>query len=427
MTNFVYTYVRIFVGYLILKDLFNAKLGKSKLIVVSILCALPISIMTAINMQKYFYSNGGLVLECLYITITGSFLFQGKKRAILVVNLFYQVSFVMINLFIMYLHDIISHGKQGYEFINVNSSERYVFIGINLLILVIGYYYVSKFIKGNKLKIDNYYVVLAGTSLSIYFVTSYYQEIYLKSITNIVFYQWLLWFVAFIILITVFLCYIKYRAINENINMAVMRNSLLETSYVEMHSIFQDNAVLCHDINKHLMILSKLLETDKNDEAKDYLKNLHLTVSKSANFIWTDNEFVDMILNSKLSEAKKLGIQIVINADKINFSNNNYDLCLILGNLLDNAIEACSFVENEPWIHISILKNNDVINMNISNSLKNIPIEKNGIISTSKENSHSHGLGLMSVRQLVEKNEGVFTYNYDKFKFEANVTLFNIV
>ena len=209
--------------------------------------------------------------------------------------------------------------------------------------------------------------------------------------------------------------------------MAVMRNSLLETSYVEMHSIFQDNAVLCHDINKHLMILSKLLETDKNDEAKDYLKNLHLTVSKSANFIWTDNEFVDMILNSKLSEAKKLGIQIVINADKINFSNNNYDLCLILGNLLDNAIEACSFVENEPWIHISILKNNDVINMNISNSLKNIPIEKNGIISTSKENSHSHGLGLMSVRQLVEKNEGVFTYNYDKFKFEANVTLFNIV
>nr|WP_275061413.1 GHKL domain-containing protein [Diplocloster modestus] len=132
-----------------------------------------------------------------------------------------------------------------------------------------------------------------------------------------------------------------------------------------------------------------------------------------------------MVLNSKLLEAQKLGIVIKINSDKFNFSDNNYDLCLILGNLLDNAIEASSFAEIK-WIHINILKNKNIININISNSLKNKPVEKNGKLCTTKGDNRAHGIGLLSVRQLVEKNEGIFNYKYDKYHFEANVTLFNL-
>ena len=132
-----------------------------------------------------------------------------------------------------------------------------------------------------------------------------------------------------------------------------------------------------------------------------------------------------MILNSKLLEAEKLGINININVDKITFSDNNYDLCLILGNLLDNAIEASSQVNDNKWICITILKNNNIMNINISNNYSISPVEKNGKLYTTKLDKRSHGLGLDSVKQLVEKNEGVFNYKYENNIFEANVTLFN--
>lgn len=426
IVNFIFAYFRVLIGFLILKDLFDIKCDKDKFYKFIFLLLIPIALSSAFNMQWYFYSNSILIIECILTTFGASFVMIGKKRILFVVTMFYQVSFVMINLFIMYLYCVISSDREVYQFINLASMQRYCFMLVNCLILIIIYCLVHKFLKGNSLKIENYYIVLAWATIAIYFVSAYYQEIYLKPITNIEFYEWLLWFLLFILVITAFLCYVKYRTISENAILAMMRNNLLETSYSEMHNIFQDNAILCHDINKHFLILNKLLEIDKTEEAKDYLKNLNVTITKVSNFIWTDNKFVDMVLNTKLLEAEKLGISIEINADKINFSTNNYDLCLILGNLLDNAIEASSLCEKNRWIHISILRNKDIVNITITNSLSKKPIEKNGKLFTTKKDNRSHGIGLLSVRQLVEKNEGLFNYKFDNNQFEANVTLFNI-
>ena len=424
MSNFIYSFVKILSGYFVLYDLFVSKFDKKKSFKYILLMATPISIFSGLNVQWYYYSNFVLIIECTYVALTASVLLIGKRRVIFVANMFYQVGYVMINLFIMYLYCVITSDREVYKFINVASKQRYYFIIIDIFILIIIFCLIHKFFRGNLIKIENYYIVLAGASVAIYFISAYYQEIYLNSITNILFYQWLLWFFVFIIIVTAFLCYVKYRILSENANLAMMRNNLLESSYNEMHSIFQDNAILCHDINKHFLILTKLLENGNADEASDYLKNLHVSATKASNFIWTDNEFVDMVLNSKLVEAQKLGIVIKINSDKFNFSNNNYDLCLILGNLLDNAIEASTLAENK-WIHINILKNKNIININISNSLKRKPVEKNGKLCTTKGDTRAHGIGLLSVRQLVEKNEGIFNYKFDNYHFEANVTLFN--
>ena len=424
MSNFIYSFVKILSGYFVLYDLFVSKFDKKKSFKYILLMATPISIFSGLNMQWYYYSNFVLIIECTYVALTASVLLIGKRRVIFVANMFYQVGYVMINLFIMYLYCVITSDREVYKFINVASKQRYYFIIIDIFILIIIFCLIHKFFRGNLIKIENYYIVLAGASVAIYFISAYYQEIYLNSITNILFYQWLLWFFVFIIIVTAFLCYVKYRILSENANLAMMRNNLLESSYNEMHSIFQDNAILCHDINKHFLILTKLLENGNADEASDYLKNSHVSATKASNFIWTDNEFVDMVLNSKLVEAQKLGIVIKINSDKFNFSNNNYDLCLILGNLLDNAIEASTLAENK-WIHINILKNKNIININISNSLKRKPVEKNGKLCTTKGDTRAHGIGLLSVRQLVEKNEGIFNYKFDNYHFEANVTLFN--
>ena len=187
ISNFIYSFVKILSGYLILNDLFISKYDKKKSFKYILLLATPISIFSGLNMQWYYYSNFVLIIECIYVALTASVLLIGKRRVIFVVNMFYQVSYVMINLFIMYLYCVITGDREVYKFINVASKQRYYFIIIDICILIIIFCLIHRFFKGNFVKLENYYIVLAGASVAIYFISAYYQEIYLNSITNILF------------------------------------------------------------------------------------------------------------------------------------------------------------------------------------------------------------------------------------------------
>ena len=168
IVNFIFAYFRVLIGFLILKDLFDIKCDKDKFYKFIFLLLIPIALSSAFNMQWYFYSNSILIIECILTTFGASFVMIGKKRILFVVTMFYQVSFVMINLFIMYLYCVISSDREVYQFINLASMQRYCFMLVNCLILIIIYCLVHKFLKGNSLKIENYYIVLALSLIHIF-------------------------------------------------------------------------------------------------------------------------------------------------------------------------------------------------------------------------------------------------------------------
>ena len=138
------------------------------------------------------------------------------------------------------------------------------------------------------------------------------------------------------------------------LNFSEMRNHLLEENYKTINAIYMSNAKLHHDLNNHLNVLYQLLEDGNTDEAKEYIKNISTPIMKLSKTVWTGMDVIDVIINSKLEKMKEKAISFEINVEFPQNTNiSSHDMCTILGNLLDNAIEAASALENPGKISLT--------------------------------------------------------------------------
>lgn len=135
-----------------------------------------------------------------------------------------------------------------------------------------------------------------------------------------------------------------------------------------------------------------------------------------------------MLLSQKKREALAEDIAFDIQAvPMINIRLSEAEICALFGNLLDNAIEACrSLEEKGRWIIIKMEKKNQILFIEIKNSIGKKPVVKNGELITSKSDYMKHGYGIKSVKRIVEKYEGDFTYQTENDKFQVNLSFFDM-
>ena len=124
--------------------------------------------------------------------------------------------------------------------------------------------------------------------------------------------------------------------------------------------------------------------------------------------IWTGDTDLDFILDWKISEAKEKGISVRIKAQPCACRIDVKDLCTIIGNLMDNAIEACIRIEKEEnrWILVSVHVQGEFFIFNIANPLQEIPRIEKGYFLSWKRDFKERGFGIESVRSIVEKKYG---------------------
>ena len=199
----------------------------------------------------------------------------------------------------------------------------------------------------------------------------------------------------------------------------------MKRDYQTLSSTYAANAKLFHDFHNHIDILRNYLMTGSTDKAIGYLDNLYSPIQGFTQTVWTGDEIVDYLINSKISLATSQNIQIKTNIEFPRHTNiQSVDLTAILGNLLDNAIEATIGVaENLRFINITIRRINDMIIMKVENGCKTAPEMSEGMIQTSKSNKSLHGWGLKSVQTAVERYDGTIEAGYDDHTFRAVVTL----
>ena len=131
------------------------------------------------------------------------------------------------------------------------------------------------------------------------------------------------------------------------------------------------------------------------------------------------------MLNYKIKEAAKYGIAIETNLDIYFCPLEVTDMCILLGNLLDNAIEAVRYLSEDRRIITIKMKNpNNFFLMEISNPYEGERKKKNGRYVTTKENKDIHGLGLVSVEKIVEKLEGLIEIKDTDHMFTVFISLF---
>ena len=146
-----------------------------------------------------------------------------------------------------------------------------------------------------------------------------------------------------------------------------------------------------------------------------------------AETVYTGDEAVDYLLNSRASMAEREGISLELQIEfprRTNF--HSADLCAILGNLLDNALEAAGKVTEpkERQVRLIIRRIHQMLVIKVENTFAEVLKEADGELKTTKTDGGLHGFGLKSVRVAAQKYEGTLQTSCEGDWFRAVVTLF---
>lgn len=204
---------------------------------------------------------------------------------------------------------------------------------------------------------------------------------------------------------------------------AEYQNDLITRHCDEVQNIYRTMRGWRHDYHNHIQALLAL----SSDEGKtrSYLLKLNDDLTSIDTVIKTGNVMIDAILNSKLSLIKSKKIDINAKAavpPRLHISE--IDLCVIIGNLLDNAMEAClrqGEAENRfIRVFIGVLK--DQLYVSVTNSVGG-EIRKSGKNYLSVKKNPNHGFGLMRVDKIVEKYEGFVNRQNEEGVFATEIML----
>lgn len=221
-------------------------------------------------------------------------------------------------------------------------------------------------------------------------------------------------FIAFILFLD------SQRKKQEN-ELIYQQNLYLERSLMEQESTFLMWQKSIHDYKHTILALDSLIEQNKTSELFDYIHNEKANFEHRASYFHTGNSTVDTIINAKHSTAQKNGISYTVNAKlPKKFAISDVYLAAIIGNLIDNAIEA---QENEPkpFIHVQISTVGELLIIKIVNKC-GMPPAASG---TSKKYKQFHGIGLKSVESTVHQYSGDFSLKYENKTAIATVVIPN--
>lgn len=177
-----------------------------------------------------------------------------------------------------------------------------------------------------------------------------------------------------------------------------------------------------HEFEHHLQVLRDLLEQGETETAYNYLTQLKRNRSIHVMSVSSNHPVVDVILNQKHQTARQNEIKMQIQVSDLSAVQIPSDaLVVLLTNLLDNAIEACRRIDGYREIFCTILYD-DGLYISIRNTSLPVSIV-DGKIPTSKQNSLSHGYGLLSVSYMLDKLGAEYTFGYDEgwFHFTAEI------
>lgn len=201
------------------------------------------------------------------------------------------------------------------------------------------------------------------------------------------------------------------------------QRDVLSHQYREMKEIYLNMRGWRHDYHNHLQVMKAQIAGGQLEEMKQYLDDLEQNLDKVDTYIKSGNLMTDAILNSKLSLAEQKGIRVNCKAVlPEHLSIEDVDLCVMLGNLLDNALEACEKIpEIQRFLRIYMVVNRSQLYISIQNSAKEeLDFNERNYISTKRGN---HGLGMKRVKALADKYDGYLTLANEPGIFAAEMTL----
>lgn len=205
---------------------------------------------------------------------------------------------------------------------------------------------------------------------------------------------------------------------------ATYQNDLIATHYAEVENMYRQIRGWRHDYRNHIQVLDSYAKLGDIDSLRTYLKELSIDLNSVDMVLKTGNKMTDVILNSKISLAKSRNITVRADAHvPVSLTTSEIDLCIIMGNLFDNAIEACmQLSEEERMIRIYMDMKNTQLYMSFTNTTAHKKQKKEaGRFRSTK--GVGHGYGLVRVDTVIERCHGYINRNSEDGAFTTEVLL----
>lgn len=206
--------------------------------------------------------------------------------------------------------------------------------------------------------------------------------------------------------------------------LAAYQRELIETHYAEVQNMYKQIRGWRHDYRNHIQTMKAYAANEDMDAIKAYLDELDTDLSTVDTVIKTGNHMADAILNSKISLAKSKNI--TVKADvyiPLALKTSELDLCVIIGNLFDNAIEASlALPEKRRLISIYMDIKNTQLYMSFTNfTASRKQIKLNGRFQTTK--GEGHGFGLVRIDAIIERLDGYINRNSEDGAFTTEILI----
>jgi sensor histidine kinase regulating citrate/malate metabolism len=206
--------------------------------------------------------------------------------------------------------------------------------------------------------------------------------------------------------------------------METYQRELIETHYREVDNMYRQIRGWRHDYRNHIQTMKAYAASGDLDAIKNYLDLLDEDLTTVDTVIKTGNPMTDAILNSKISLAKAKGIQVEADAHiPVKLKSSEIDLCCIIGNLFDNAIEAtASLPEEKRIIRVYMDMKNTQLYISFTNFTAGKKLKKTGgRFKTTK--GDGHGFGLVRIDAIVERLDGYISRNSEDGAFTTEILL----
>ena len=409
--------VRILVGLTLVHRLLSIQKPDRKSIAAGLAGALALTVLLSLLHAPDFYR---MALEAVLIAACAHRLQGAELRMGLFVGIFYEIGVSFWSFLLPAWMGVLFRSQ---DFLNTGTlagqSALWLLHGLLAVLAV----WLS---RGWEINRKSAFRAVSALTLAGFLGVITLSEQTVLAIPDDTLYMWTILAVVLMMSVLVFNINRQYEVEKELAKLKSEQAELLERDYTAVNRAYQVNAKLFHDLHNHIGVLRQFLTHEKYGEAVRYLDELQAPVRDLTATVWTGDETADYLINSKAAAAEADGIRFEVQVEFPRRTNiRSVDLCAILGNLLDNAIEAARQVENPErrTVALTIRRIHQMLVIKVENSFAAAPVQENGELKTTKTEGGLHGWGLKSAQTAAEKYDGMVQAGISGEIFRAVATL----
>lgn len=216
----------------------------------------------------------------------------------------------------------------------------------------------------------------------------------------------------------------KKNIAEKNYSLLQKQLELQEENLKTLERKYDETAKIRHDFKNYISCALKMLAEGNNKELTSYLEDLSdKKINEITSYVATKRAILGAVINSKLSQAKNSGIEmqcyILSELERI----SDIDIGILLANIIDNALEACAKNKCDSEIVLKTWTEAGYYFIELTNTVENDVLLENPKLSTSKEKKKLHGVGLKSVKDIVDKYYGMINFDQRGNVFRVFITL----